>query len=140
MTPDVDPAIRQQLFDLVVRYATGIDQRDWQLFRTCWTDDAVSDYGDVGKWDSGEAITGFMAKIHESCGHTAHRMGWPEGLHAPRAAERLCAIRPRSRVSIVRHGQFLESWRAQSREDAEKVAFEEVEEWANCGSMDGSRS
>jgi 3-phenylpropionate/cinnamic acid dioxygenase small subunit len=74
MTPDVDPATRQQLFDLVVRYATGIDQRDWELFRTCWTDDAVCDYGEVGRWDSGEAITAFMVKIHESCGHTAHRM------------------------------------------------------------------
>jgi 3-phenylpropionate/cinnamic acid dioxygenase small subunit len=74
MTADVDLATRQQLFDLVVRYATGIDQRDWDLFRTCWTDDAVTDYGDVGTWYSGEAITEFMAKIHEPCGHTAHRV------------------------------------------------------------------
>ena len=75
MTADVDPATRQQLFGLVVRYATGIDQRDWELFRTCWTDDAVTDYGDVGQWDSGEAITDFMANVHGPCGHTAHRAG-----------------------------------------------------------------
>jgi hypothetical protein len=74
MTTDVDPATRQQLFDLVLRYATGIDQRDWALFRTCWTDDAVSDYGDVGRWHSGEAITEFMTKTHEPCGHTDD--GW----------------------------------------------------------------
>jgi hypothetical protein len=80
---DVDPATRQELFDLVVRYATGIDQRDWELFRTCWTDDAVTDYGEVGQWDTGDAITEFMVKVHEPCGHTAHRVGnyvvWPEG-------------------------------------------------------------
>jgi hypothetical protein len=72
---DVDPATRQQLFDLVVRYSTGIDRRDWALFRTCWTDDAVTDYGVVGSWDSGDAITEFMRKVHEDCGHTAHRVG-----------------------------------------------------------------
>jgi 3-phenylpropionate/cinnamic acid dioxygenase small subunit len=72
---DVDPVTRQELFDLVVRYATGIDRRDWPLFRTCWTDDAVTDYGKVGKWDSGDAITEFMRQVHEDCGHTAHRVG-----------------------------------------------------------------
>jgi 3-phenylpropionate/cinnamic acid dioxygenase small subunit len=75
MTTEVDTTTRQELFDLVVRYATGIDRRDWDLFRTCWTDDAVTDYGVVGHWDSGDAITKFMFDVHADCGHTAHRVG-----------------------------------------------------------------
>jgi 3-phenylpropionate/cinnamic acid dioxygenase small subunit len=30
---------RQQISDLLVRYATGIDRRDWPLFRTVFTED-----------------------------------------------------------------------------------------------------
>ena len=71
----IDPLIRQELLDLVVRYATGIDDRDWTLFRTCFTDDAVSDYGEVGQWDSGDEITEFMEQVHADCGHTIHWIG-----------------------------------------------------------------
>jgi hypothetical protein len=71
----IDPSVRQELLDLVVRYATGIDSRDWTLFRTCFTDDAVSDYGEVGRWDSGDAITAFMEEVHAPCGHTIHWIG-----------------------------------------------------------------
>ena len=31
---------------MLVRYATGIDRRDWVLFRSCFTDDCEADYGD----------------------------------------------------------------------------------------------
>ena len=31
--------------DVLVRYATGIDTRNWPLFRTCFTDDVQADYG-----------------------------------------------------------------------------------------------
>ena len=38
----------QDVADLLVRYATGIDRRDWALFRTCFTGDCEVDYvGDV---------------------------------------------------------------------------------------------
>ena len=32
-----------------MRYATGIDRRDWALLRSCFTDDCVADYGDIGE-------------------------------------------------------------------------------------------
>jgi len=31
--------------DVLVRYATGIDTKDWTLFRTCFTNDVSADYG-----------------------------------------------------------------------------------------------
>jgi len=36
-----DRISRRLVEKLLVRYATGIDQRDWDLIRTCFTDDAV---------------------------------------------------------------------------------------------------
>ena len=41
---------RQAISDLLVRYATGIDRRDWPLFRTVFTDDGDVDYGEIGTW------------------------------------------------------------------------------------------
>jgi len=46
---------RQDIADILVRYATGIDRRDWALFRTCLTDDCDADYGDIGVWHGADA-------------------------------------------------------------------------------------
>jgi 3-phenylpropionate/cinnamic acid dioxygenase small subunit len=59
---------------VVVRYATGIDRRDWDLFRTCFTDDVEADYGEIGVWHGVEEITAWMAEVHAACGHTLHRI------------------------------------------------------------------
>ncbi len=78
---DVDRATRQDVNDVLVRYATGIDQRDWSLFRNCFTEDCVADYGAIGHWESADAITAWMARAHEDFGHTMHRITnqavWP---------------------------------------------------------------
>ena len=73
-TPDVDRVTHQDVAEVLVRYATGIDRRDWTLFRTCFTDDCEADYGEIGVWTSAEAITDWMAQVHEPCGHTLHRI------------------------------------------------------------------
>ena len=65
---------RDEITDVLVRYATGIDRRDWALFRSCFTDDCEADYGDIGRWQGAEAITDWMARTHEPCGHTLHRL------------------------------------------------------------------
>jgi hypothetical protein len=72
---DIDPKVRQDLADLVLQYSVGIDTRDWKMFRDIWTDDCATDYGKVGSWDSGDAITEFMEKVHADCGHTMHQLG-----------------------------------------------------------------
>ena len=41
---------RQDISEVLVRYATGIDRRDWPLFRTVFTDDCELDYGEIGTW------------------------------------------------------------------------------------------
>ena len=66
--------VDQDVAEVAVRYATGIDRRDWDLFRTCFTADVEADYGDIGVWHGVDEITEFMTNIHEPCGHTMHRI------------------------------------------------------------------
>jgi 3-phenylpropionate/cinnamic acid dioxygenase small subunit len=75
MSEGEERAARQDIADVLVRYATGIDRRDWALFRTCFTDDLRADYGDSGgTFDSSEAITDFMRVSHADMGHTMHKL------------------------------------------------------------------
>jgi len=57
-----DRGDRQDICDLLVRYATGIDRRDWSLFRTVFTDPCELDYGKIGTWDTVDAVTEFMQR------------------------------------------------------------------------------
>lgn len=38
---------RAEISDVFHRYATGVDTRDWALWRTCFTDDVVADFSSV---------------------------------------------------------------------------------------------
>jgi len=67
-------ADHDDIAEVLVRYATGIDRLYWGLFRTCFADDVVADYGDAGRWDSAEALTAFMVDAHAGMGHTMHRL------------------------------------------------------------------
>jgi 3-phenylpropionate/cinnamic acid dioxygenase small subunit len=67
-------ADRDDIADVLVRYATGIDARNWELLRTCFTEDCDSDYGDIGHWHSGDEITAWMAQCHDPLGPTMHRI------------------------------------------------------------------
>jgi 3-phenylpropionate/cinnamic acid dioxygenase small subunit len=74
VTRALDRDVRQDVSDVLVRYATGIDRRDWALFRTCFADDCDVDYGDIGAWHSADEITEWMRKVHDPCGATMHRI------------------------------------------------------------------
>lgn len=62
----------EQITDVLLRYATGIDSRNWDLFRTCFTEDCQLDYGALGIWSSREAVTCFMQLSHS--GPSLHRL------------------------------------------------------------------
>jgi 3-phenylpropionate/cinnamic acid dioxygenase small subunit len=70
----VDRDVRQDVSEVLVRYATGIDRRDWPLLQSCFTEDCDADYGDIGAWHGAEAIAKFMEQSHTHCGHTLHRI------------------------------------------------------------------
>ncbi len=59
---------------LLHRYATAIDTKDWTLFRSCFTADAVTDYGDIGQWSDVDGITDFMIAAHDGMRDTKHML------------------------------------------------------------------
>jgi len=71
---DTSRETRDAVADVLVRYATGIDSRDWALFRTCFTDDCDVDYGEIGHWHGRDEVTTWMAETHEPIGPTLHRI------------------------------------------------------------------
>jgi 3-phenylpropionate/cinnamic acid dioxygenase small subunit len=70
----VDHQLRQGVTDVLIRYATGIDSRDWAALRSCFTDECDADYGDIGHWHSGDDITAWMTETHGPLGPTLHRI------------------------------------------------------------------
>ncbi|BBX69091.1 nuclear transport factor 2 family protein [Mycolicibacterium psychrotolerans] len=72
-----DAEDKQEITDVLIRYATGIDTRDWPLFRTVFTEDCRLDYGEIGIWHGVDAVTEFMVAAHAPAGHTMHRITNP---------------------------------------------------------------
>lgn len=73
MTLD-DAVAKQEIIDVLMRYATGIDRRDWSLFRTCFTPDVHAEYEGLPVWDGVDVITAYMTEVHAPMGHTLHRL------------------------------------------------------------------
>ena len=67
-------ADREQIAEVLIRYATGIDSKDWPLLRSCWTDQIDVDYQQLGRFTSADALTDVMRQLHENMGPTYHRM------------------------------------------------------------------
>jgi 3-phenylpropionate/cinnamic acid dioxygenase small subunit len=65
---------RQDISDVINRFATGIDRRDWPLFRTAFSDDCHVTMGDYGSFDGVDAIARFEEASHAQAGHTLHRL------------------------------------------------------------------
>lgn len=72
---------RQAIGDTVIRYATGIDMRDWEAYRSCFTDEVEIDFTSFGggeprvmradDWVAGvrAGLSGFAATQHISANH-----------------------------------------------------------------------
>lgn len=72
---------RAEISDVVIRYATGIDRRDWALYRSCFADQIDLDFtswsgGEPSKiaadqWVTGvrDGLSGFDATHHVSSNH-----------------------------------------------------------------------
>ena len=71
---DDERAATQDIAEVLVRYATGIDRRDWELFRTCFTPDVLAEYEGLDPWNSVDEITESMTSSHADMGHTMHQL------------------------------------------------------------------
>ncbi len=67
-------ADKQDIAELLIRYSTGIDTRDWHLFRSCFADNVLAEYEGIATWDSADAITESMKAIHAEMGRTMHQL------------------------------------------------------------------
>jgi 3-phenylpropionate/cinnamic acid dioxygenase small subunit len=67
-------ADKEQIAEVLIRYASGIDSKDWPLFRSCWTDEIDVDYQQLGRFTSADALTEVMTRLHENMGPTYHRL------------------------------------------------------------------
>jgi len=63
---------RDEIVALLVRYARAIDTKDWKLLRSCFTDEATTDYGDIGSWRGAGDLVRFMEDAHAGMGPTQH--------------------------------------------------------------------
>lgn len=70
----VETSDERAIHALLLRYATGIDTRDWALFRSCFSEDFEGDYGVFGKWHGPREITDYMRRAHLELGPTLHRV------------------------------------------------------------------
>jgi hypothetical protein len=59
---------------VILRYATGIDRRDWPLLRTCFTEDFVGDFGPAGIWRGPDEVVAYMVAGAAAGGASLHRM------------------------------------------------------------------
>jgi hypothetical protein len=75
-TPTVAPADWIAMHDLVMTYAEAIDTKDWQLFRTCFTDDCAMSYGEPwGLIEGLDSLTDFVDYFHEPLDNSRHGTG-----------------------------------------------------------------
>jgi ketosteroid isomerase-like protein len=58
-----------------VRYATALDTKDWALLRTCFTPDAVTDYGEHGGCNGYEEIETLVRAAIGRMARTQHLLG-----------------------------------------------------------------
>jgi hypothetical protein len=63
----------RDITDVVVRYADAMDKREWERFRTCFSDDFTADYGAFTTPD-GDHFTKFMRDIYADLGQALHRL------------------------------------------------------------------
>lgn len=65
---------RQDISELLLRYATAIDRCEWRMLGTVFTEACDVDYGEIGTWQTAEAVIEFMQQVHASAGYTLHRL------------------------------------------------------------------
>jgi hypothetical protein len=80
MSADLEARIRRledraQISEQVIKYAIGVDRRDWQMFADCFTDPVYTDYSaggaEAGTFPRDEVVAG-IAKVLDEFEVTQH--------------------------------------------------------------------
>ena len=65
---------RLAINDVLVRYCTGIDTRDWEYFASVFTPEVQADYGSIGSWSTRDALVADMVAWHAPLGLSMHQV------------------------------------------------------------------
>ncbi|MEZ5204897.1 MAG: nuclear transport factor 2 family protein [Acidimicrobiales bacterium] len=68
----------RSLEELKYRYTRALDHKDWELFRSCFVDDATAAYGGRLEFDSADAIVEYMSSTLGPSMITLHQVHHPE--------------------------------------------------------------
>jgi ketosteroid isomerase-like protein len=71
--PAIAPADDSAIPELLIRYATAIDTKDWELFRECFTDDCCVRFGGLA-WQGSEAVGNIFEQSHARLDGSMHRV------------------------------------------------------------------
>lgn len=66
---------RQEIVDLTISYCRALDNLDWELLGSCFTDDAVLDVGPWGRHKGREAIVALCSPLFPGMDRTQHIVG-----------------------------------------------------------------
>lgn len=71
-------ADRQEITDVLYRYAWALDHHDWELLRSCFTADAVADFLELGGVNEGiDAIVALISGVLSGLDASQHLIGNP---------------------------------------------------------------
>ena len=101
---------RHEIIDLLNRYATACDTRDWDLFKEIFTTDVETDYGGDYKFVNRQSIVNLIRSMLGGCGPTQHLLGnYRINLEKDRANS-ICSVRAFHAGTGDAEGQTFEMW------------------------------
>lgn len=83
---------RLEIAELLARYANALDERDWKRLASCFTEDAVGDYGTIGRLDGYAAIEKLCRTTLEPLDASQHLIGSIEIELSGDTARSRCAL------------------------------------------------
>lgn len=101
---------RFEIIDVLNRYATACDSRNWDLFTEVFTEDVETDYGGDYKFNSREAIVNLIRSMLGGCGPTQHLLGNYRIEIERDAANSVCSVRAFHAGKGEAEGKTFEMW------------------------------
>jgi 3-phenylpropionate/cinnamic acid dioxygenase small subunit len=71
--PAIEPVDELAIRAVLIRYATAIDTKDWQLFRACFTDDCSARFGGL-IWRGVDVVADVFEQAHAPLDDSMHRV------------------------------------------------------------------
>jgi hypothetical protein len=102
---------RLSITDVLYQYATGLDTRDWDVLRDCFTDDAVCDFLEFGGVNEGkDAIVALCSGVLSGLDSSQHLIANPRVVLDGDRATSVCYFQAQDR-----HRRTEDGWKIEHR-------------------------